>query len=111
LLEQLGTAPPDILVCDYRLRGGETGYEVIASARTAFGDDLPAIIVTGDTDPELMRIMTGKGIDMEYKPLSFRNLQAHIERLVAARGSTPAGADAAESGLGAAQSLVRSAPE
>jgi PAS domain S-box-containing protein len=89
LLEQLGTAPPDILVCDYRLGGGETGYEVIASTRTAFGDDLPAIIITGDTDPELMRSMAGKGIDMEYKPLSFGNLQAHIERLVSAHGPAP----------------------
>ena len=92
LMERLEATAPDILVCDYRLGGGQTGYDVIASARNAFGASLPAIIITGDTDPELMRSMAGKGIDMQYKPVAFRELQAHIERLVGTRDARPAGA-------------------
>ncbi|HKB59324.1 MAG TPA: ATP-binding protein [Gallionellaceae bacterium] len=93
LLAQLGTARPDILVCDYRLAGAETGYEVITATRTAFGEALPAIILTGDTDPELMRSMAGKGIDVQYKPVIFKDLQAHIERLLG--GGTAAAAESA----------------
>lgn len=90
LLEQLGAARPDIVVCDYRLAGAETGYEVITAARTAFGTTLPAIILTGDTDPELMRSMAGNGIDLQYKPVIFKDLQAHIERLMGGGGAAAA---------------------
>ncbi len=85
LLERLGATPPDIVVCDYRLAGGETGYDVIASARRAFGETLPAIIITGDTDPVLMRSMAGQHIDVRHKPVAFGELEAHIERLTRKR--------------------------
>jgi len=79
LLTRLGSLAPDIMVCDYRLAGGETGFDVITSAREEFGEELPAVIITGDTDPKLMRSMTRQGILILHKPVELEDLQARIE--------------------------------
>jgi PAS domain S-box-containing protein len=69
---------PDIIISDYRLAGGETGFDVISLMRDKFGASLPAIIVTGDTDPRLMRTMASQGIAVQHKPLRIESLQACI---------------------------------
>lgn len=72
---------PDILVSDYRLAHGETGFDVISSLRRQLGTELPAVIVTGDTDPHLMRSMADRGIVVLHKPLDLETLQAYLEDL------------------------------
>ncbi len=89
LLSRLNSHAPDIVVCDYRLGGGETGFDVITSARQAFGGDLPAVIITGDTDPDLMRRMVEMGIIIQHKPMEFEDLQARIEEALTGRASPP----------------------
>lgn len=79
LLARLAAHRPDIVICDYRLAGAETGFDVIAAARKKFGEGLPAVIITGDTDPELMRKMVEKGIIIQHKPVQLDDLQARIE--------------------------------
>lgn len=69
---------PDIVVSDYRLMG-ETGFEVIAALRSAFGQDLPALLITGDTDPALVRHMADRGIVVLHKPVDLETLQAYME--------------------------------
>lgn len=84
LLAELGARQPDLMVCDYRLGAGETGLDVIASVRTAFGNELPAILITGDTDPALVRSMAGKGVTIQHKPLHMGALRTRIEEVMAA---------------------------
>ena len=80
LLERLGSRVPDIVISDYRLAAGETGFDVIEAVRGVFDDDhLPAIIVTGDTDPALVRSMADRGIAVHYKPLRIDALLASIK--------------------------------
>jgi CheY-like chemotaxis protein len=78
LLTQLHTDRPDILVSDYRLSDGHTGYDAIEATRSLWGADLPAIILTGDTDPGLIHSMSTKGIAVLYKPIRTDILQAAI---------------------------------
>ncbi len=87
LLARLEGAAPDILVCDYRLAGRETGFQVITAARAALGTQLPAMIITGDTHPDLMRSMADRGIVVQHKPLELGALQACIARLTERRAS------------------------
>jgi len=84
LLARPNLTRPDIVVCDYRLAGGETGYEVITAARAAFGAGLPAIIITGDTDPKLIRRMAERDILILHKPVEFEDLQARLDEAVMA---------------------------
>jgi two-component system, sensor histidine kinase len=81
LRTKLGGVPPDIVISDYRLTQGETGFEVIAAIRAATRADLPAILITGDTEAKLMRSMADRGIAVLYKPLDLEMLQATLEGL------------------------------
>lgn len=78
LMAKISTTRPDILVCDYRLTDGHTGFDVIAAARSLLGADFPAIIFTGDTDPMLIQSMTTRGIPVLYKPIRTDALQEAI---------------------------------
>ncbi len=75
LFERLGHQTPDLIISDYRLNDGTTGVDVIAKCRNKFGTDFPAIIITGETDPELIRSMLDRGIPIIYKPLELGALQ------------------------------------
>ena len=85
LLEQLGQQKPDIIISDYRLEAGETGFDVITAVRAAFGADLPALIITGDTDPALIRSMSQRGIAVQYKPLQLNSLLAFAHEAIERR--------------------------
>lgn len=78
LIKRLGQQAPDIVISDYRLAAKETGFDVIAAARALFGQELPAFIITGDTDPALIRNMAERGITVHYKPLQMEAFQACI---------------------------------
>jgi two-component system, sensor histidine kinase len=73
---------PDIVLSDYHLARGETGHDVITKLRSTFGDDLPAIIMTGDEDPGLIRDMAEHGIVVLHKPVDTETLQAEMDALV-----------------------------
>jgi two-component system, sensor histidine kinase len=81
LLVQLGQQAPDIVVPDYRLAQGENGFDVIAAARKAIAADLPAIIITGNTDPKLIASMLGRGVAIMHKPLDMDEFQALLVQL------------------------------
>ena len=84
LLTELNYLPPDIVVSDYRLTKGETGYDVITAVRARYGAEMPAFLITGDTDPKLLRRMTDRGIVVLHKPLDLEALQACLEDLTEA---------------------------
>lgn len=83
LLHELGLQPPDIVISDYRLNAGETGFDVITAVRKQYGAELPAILLTGDTDPDLLRSMTDRGIVVLHKPLDLETLHASLRDLTA----------------------------
>jgi CheY-like chemotaxis protein len=84
LMDLLGTRTPDIVISDYRLGDNQTGFGVIAQARATFGAALPALLITGDTDPDLIRRMSEQGIAVLFKPLQIEALLAAIGAATAA---------------------------
>ncbi len=81
LFAALNTWSPDVVISDYRLARGKTGFDVIKAMRMRFGPELPAILITGDTAPTLMRSMTDRGITVFHKPIELDALQACLEVL------------------------------
>ncbi|NJS36054.1 MAG: response regulator [Brachymonas sp.] len=63
-----------LLITDYRLRDGITGGDVIAAVRQRH-PDMPAIIVTGDTDPQRIREAAGHSATLLHKPVSVAALR------------------------------------
>ncbi|MFG6448738.1 ATP-binding protein [Roseateles sp. BYS180W] len=73
---------PDLALVDLRLRGSDDGLSTVRSLRTAF-PGLPAVIVTGDTAPEVLRRVHDAGLEMLHKPVSEERLTAVIKTAAA----------------------------
>ena len=84
-MQRLGTSVrvPDVLMCDYRLRDGEDGIGVIEALRTEFNEDIPAMLVTGDTGPERIREIEASGLLVLHKPLGEDLLRTSLSQLAA----------------------------
>ncbi len=62
---------PDIILADYRLRGNETGIDVIQRVNSLYsGSEIPAIIITGDTAPDRIKEVENSGYKILNKPVS-----------------------------------------
>lgn len=83
LLRLLADFRPDVLIADYRLPEGETGFSVIQSAEVLLGEPLPAILLTGDTTPQLVRSMAARGVPVLHKPVDFDALNAQLREMTA----------------------------
>ena len=69
-LEQTRNWSVQLIISDYRLRENQTGAEVIKQLRRAHAEDLPALIITGDTAPARLREAHRSGIPLLHKPVS-----------------------------------------
>jgi len=59
---------PDVLVCDYNLRGSPDGVETIRHLRAALGRNVPATVMTGDTRSQTVDSISAQGISVLIKP-------------------------------------------
>ena len=75
------TRPPDVLICDYRLSDDENGVTVVDAIRNEFNADIPALLVTGDTDPDQIRRIASSGLAVLHKPLREQELHDVISAL------------------------------
>ena len=82
LFKNLDYEEPDILISDYRLADNKTGLDLILKARTVFGKGLPAILITGDTDPKLIKLFAKHEIKVCYKPLKIDVLNNLIREVM-----------------------------
>lgn len=71
---------PDLIISDYRLRDHQTGIDAIASLHGHYEDDwIAAVLVTGDTDPQLLAQASAHGWPLLHKPLAADQLKAMID--------------------------------
>jgi PAS domain S-box-containing protein len=74
---------PDVLLCDYNLRGSQDGIETIRHLRAALGWIVPAVVMTGDTRSQTVDSISAQGVSVLIKPFLAEEL------LEALRGRTP----------------------
>jgi len=87
LLEKLASCPdrPDLIICDYRLRAHENGIHVIGRLRSEYNDDeIPGMLITGDTAPDRLREAQESGLLLLHKPVNNSRLRAAINHLIMA---------------------------
>ena len=82
-IQRLAACPakPALILCDYRLRGGESGLAVADRIRAEYNDTIPAILVTGDTAPDRLAEAEASGLLLMHKPVSNGKLRAAIVNL------------------------------
>jgi DNA-binding response OmpR family regulator len=64
---------------DYRLAGERLGTDVIADLRIALDPEIPAIVVTGSSTPDLADRVRARGDDLLAKPVLPADLRAMID--------------------------------
>jgi len=75
-----GAIRPEILLTDYDLPNGMYGLDLVAKLRASLGDDLPAIILTGDITPETKAKIDREDCIQLGKPVVSQELVLAIEQ-------------------------------
>ena len=78
--------PPDLIVSDYHLPGGQLGIEVIDDLRTTLAARIPAFLLSGDTDVRQLRRANASGLHLLYKPVDPMALRAIFAQVLAKDG-------------------------
>jgi len=86
VLERLGTyhQAPDVLICDYRLGPRENGLDVIRILRAEFNQNIPALLITGETLSALVQEARAMGIYALHKPVQAEKLQHALQHALIA---------------------------
>jgi CheY-like chemotaxis protein len=84
VMQRLSSRPdrPDLVICDYRLRDGENGIQVIERMRSEYNEDIPAMLITGDTAPNRLADARASGLILLHKPVANSKLRAAIVNLI-----------------------------
>jgi two-component system, sensor histidine kinase len=69
---------PDLILCDYRLRGEENGIDVVDRLRAEYNEDIAAILITGDTASDRLQEARDSGFIVLNKPVARSKLRAAI---------------------------------
>jgi PAS domain S-box-containing protein len=90
-IEHARTRPPDIILSDFHLRGGETGAGVVTAIRELLGRSVPTIFVTGDTGKSALAAALDERTRVLSKPVRADELLAAVRQSLAALESRTAG--------------------
>lgn len=75
---------PDLIIADYRLRENKTGVEAINKVKTVLNQSkLPAIIISGDTEPSRLKEVALSGYELLHKPVKPAHLRMLIQQKLA----------------------------
>jgi len=80
-------APPDVVVSDLLLQGGDNGLDLLAALERhprGIGAATARLLVTGETKPDRLREVAASGVAVLYKPVSPRSLRQAIRAQLAA---------------------------
>jgi signal transduction histidine kinase/FixJ family two-component response regulator len=76
------TRLPDLIISDYRLADGTTGFDAISQLRKAVGAPVSAFLISGDTAPERLREANISGYPLLHKPVMPMTLRALLTQLL-----------------------------
>ena len=72
--------PPDVILADFNLDGGDTGIAAIQALRAAAGQPIPAVMVTAQRNPQIARDCAAIGAVLVEKPVCPEELGAVLSR-------------------------------
>ena len=79
---------PDLILSDFHLQGSHNqradvldGIASVARLRDEFAHNIPALLITGESDPARLRQAKSSGLLVLHKPLKAETLAAHLGTL------------------------------
>ncbi len=76
---------PDFIICDFQLPG-DYGVALICHLRQRAGCPVPAVLLTGDTTPEVLQAADSAGIPVVHKPVDIAELLRVLREITAGEG-------------------------
>jgi len=73
---------PDVILADYHLDDGLTGIDVIDRLRRHLDAHTPAVIITADHSPEVMKLVRARNLYLLRKPIKPARLRALISHIL-----------------------------
>ncbi len=73
---------PDLILSDYRLGQGVTGIDAIETIRADLQRDIPAVLMSGDTDPALVKSIRDQHYYLIHKPVKAMHLRKTMRMLL-----------------------------
>lgn len=67
---------PQLLLVDYRLQDRGTGIQAIHELQQVLGENVPAVLLTGDTAPDRLRQAQASGVPLLHKPVQPAELRS-----------------------------------
>lgn len=72
----------DLIISDFQISEIDTGFDAIELLHDYFGDDIPALIMTGTGDPSLLAEIQASNYPLMRKPVSPGTLRSSIHHLL-----------------------------
>ena len=72
---------PDLIISDYRLSESANGIDAITQLRQLLEEEVPALIISGDTDPRLLEKIHDEDYYLLHKPVRIDKLRTVIGSL------------------------------
>jgi len=82
-LATMGDEPPDVILADYHLENGDTGFAAIEALRAASDRPVAAVMITAHRDPSIARGCAAMGVHLLEKPVRPPELAEILGRLLA----------------------------
>jgi CheY-like chemotaxis protein/anti-sigma regulatory factor (Ser/Thr protein kinase) len=92
---------PDLVLCDFNLRGSPDGIETIKHLRAALGRNVPAVVMTGDTRSKTVDSIAAEGVYVLIKPFLAEELLEALRAQAPRVTKVKASADSGDHALGA----------
>jgi CheY-like chemotaxis protein/anti-sigma regulatory factor (Ser/Thr protein kinase) len=73
---------PDLIISDYHLSDGISGFDAIERLRRALRTPMPAFLISGDINAERLREARERGYHLLHKPVSPIALRAIVNKLL-----------------------------
>jgi signal transduction histidine kinase/CheY-like chemotaxis protein len=88
MLELIAThrTAPRLIISDYRLRDNASGIDAIERLRSEYNDEIPGMLITGDTAADRLKEAQESGFLLLHKPVPNHRLRASIAHLIESSG-------------------------
>jgi len=74
--------PIELVISDYQLQNDDNGIDVIISLRKYYQAEIPAILLTGNTNPITLKEISRYGVPILNKPFSASLLEKELDNFV-----------------------------
>lgn len=72
---------PEAIISDYRLKEGKTGIDAIRSIQTHYGEQIPALIMTGDIASDRLIDINSSNFQVLFKPIPPMKLRSFLRSI------------------------------